>query len=101
MGLMAAAGNLVYCVYVFAIYFFKDNVLEGWTTLSLQSAGEFFFLSLILSALCEYMGLMLNRLHARPLYYIKEEKNSTVLLIDRDRMNVVEESNLYDLGDEL
>ena len=98
MGLIAAAGNLVYGVYIFGIYFFMEDVSEGWTTLSLQSAAEFFFLSLIMTALCEYMGRMLNRLQARPLYYIKEEKNSSVLLIDRDRMNVVDESELYDLN---
>lgn len=97
MGLIAAAGNLVYGVYIFAIYFFKENVREGWTTLSLQSAAEFFFLSLILTALCEYMGQMLNRIQARPLYYVKDEKSSSVLLIDRDRMNIVAESELHDL----
>lgn len=100
LGLTAAAGNLVYGVYIFAIYFFKEDVREGWTTLSLQSAGQFFFLSLMLTALCEYMGLMLNRSQARPLYYVKEEKNSTVLLIDQDRVNVVEESSLHDMEHE-
>ena len=95
LGLLAALGNLVYGAYIFAVYFFKDNVLEGWTTLSLQSAAEFFFLSLILTALCEYMGRILNRLQARPLYYVRDEKNSSVLLVDHDRHNVVEESELY------
>jgi glycosyltransferase involved in cell wall biosynthesis len=92
MGFTAAIGNLVYCVYIFAIYIFKEDVLEGWTTLSLQSAAEFFFISLLLTALCEYMGLMLNRLQARPLYYIREEMNSSVLLVDSSRVNVVDES---------
>ena len=96
LGLFAAAGNLVYCLYIFAIYFFKDNILEGWTTLSLQSAGEFFFLILILTALCEYMGIMLNRIQARPLYFIREEKNSTVRPREHDRLNVVPDSVIPD-----
>lgn len=101
MGLIAAVGNLIYGGYIFAVYFFKKDVLEGWTTLSLQSAAEFFFLSLLMTALSEYMGRILNRLQARPLYYIREEKNSSVLLIDSDRMNVVDESELYNLDGEL
>jgi len=100
IGLIAAVGNLIYGVYIFAIYFFKEDVREGWTTLSLQSAAEFFFVSLILTALCEYMGLMLNRLQSRPLYYLKEEKNSSVLIAGKERKNVVTESELKDLKSE-
>jgi glycosyltransferase involved in cell wall biosynthesis len=96
LGLVAAAGNLMYGVYIFAIYFFKDNISEGWTTLSLQSAAEFFFLILILTALCEYMGVMLNRIQARPLYFIKIEKNSTALLKEHHQLNVVQDSKIDD-----
>ena len=101
LGLMAAAGNLGYGIYIFAVYFLKKNVLEGWMTLSLQSAAEFFFLSLILTAFSEYLGRILPRLQDRPLYYVKEEKNSAVLLVDRDRMNVVDDSELYELDGDL
>jgi glycosyltransferase involved in cell wall biosynthesis len=91
-GLFAAAGNLVYMAYITAVYFFKEDVMEGWTTLSLQSAGQFFMIALILTALCEYIGRMPNRLHDRPLYYVKDEVNSSVLLVNEQRLNVMEDS---------
>ena len=97
LGLFAAAGNLLYVGYIFAVYFLKENVMEGWTTLSLQGAGQFFLIALILTALCEYTGRVLNRLRDRPLYYIMEEKNSSVLLIDKERRNVLEESEHVDI----
>ncbi len=93
IGLIAAAGNLVYIVYIVIIYFFKEDIMQGWTTLSLQDAGQFLFISIILTALCEYTGRLFNRLQDRPLYYLMEEKNSSVLLVDTERKNIVEESN--------
>jgi glycosyltransferase involved in cell wall biosynthesis len=97
LGLFAAAGNLLYVGYIFAVYFLKEDVIEGWTTLSLQGAGQFFLLALILTALCEYTGRVLDRLRDRPLYYIMEEKNSSTLLIDEERRNVLEESEHVEL----
>ena len=49
-------------------------------------------------ALCEYTGRILDRLEDRPLYYVMEERNSSVLLVGEDRVNVVEESRVTDLG---
>ena len=92
IGLLAALGNVIYVVYIVAVYFLKEDIMQGWTTLSLQNAGQFFFVSIILTALCEYMGRVLNRLQNRPLYYLMGELNSNVLLIDRERRNVVEEA---------
>lgn len=97
LGMFAATSNLIYAGYIVAIYFLKENVIEGWTTQSLQSAGQFFLITVILTALCEYTGRMLNRLQNRPLYYLKNELNSSILLIDRERHNIVEESKSIDL----
>lgn len=97
LGLIAATGNLLYIAYIFVVYLFKDYVAEGWTTLSLQNAGQFFLITIILTALCEYTGRMLNRLRDRPLYYLRGEKNSSVLLVDNERRNIVEESKSIDL----
>lgn len=92
LGLIAAFSNLLYVGYIFLVYFLKDDIAEGWATLSLQSAMEFFFVAVILAALCEYTGRVLNRLQDRPLYYLRGERNSNVLLIDRERRNVVDDS---------
>ncbi len=92
LGLVTAGIILLYVMYIFVVYFFKDDVLEGWTTLSLQSAGQFFLITLILTTLCEYWGRILRRLQTRPLYFVREERNSSVLLIDVERCNVVDDS---------
>jgi dolichol-phosphate mannosyltransferase len=88
LGLLASGLNLLYMLYVVAIFFFKDQVAEGWTTLSLQASGMFFLVFLILTALCEYVGRILEESRDRPLYYVVEEKNSNVLIADAERRNV-------------
>ena len=62
-----------------------------------KNAGQFFFIAIILTALCEYTGRVLNRLQNRPLYYQMNERNSSILLVDRDRPNIVEDSESIDL----
>jgi glycosyltransferase involved in cell wall biosynthesis len=98
LSLAAALSNLVYAGYVFAVYLLKDHVAEGWVTLSLQSAVQFFLLALILTALSEYVGRMMTRLGTRPLYYVMEEHGSSVLQGVEDRRNVVEESRAVDVA---
>ena len=100
LGLCAAATNLLYALYIFTVYFMKEKVQEGWTTLSLQNAAQFFFIALILTALSEYTGRILDRLRERPAYYIRGERNSNVLLVDQNRRNVVEELESIDLEDD-
>jgi hypothetical protein len=53
----------------------------------------FFFVFLILTVLSEYVGRILDESKVRPLYYILEERNSSVLLADQDRRNVVNDSS--------
>jgi hypothetical protein len=93
LGLLASGLNLLYMIYVVAIFFLKDQVAEGWTTLSLQASGMFFLVFLILTALCEYVGRILEESRDRPLYYVVEEKNSNVLIADAERRNVSKVSN--------
>src|SRR5207244_1834823 len=49
LALGAAFLNLLYIGYVFAVRIFKTRVAEGWMTLSLQNAGMFLLLFLILA----------------------------------------------------
>jgi dolichol-phosphate mannosyltransferase len=92
LALLASALNAAYIGYVFLINLFKRDVAAGWTTLSLQNAGMFFLLFLILAVVTEYVGRILNETRERPLYYIAEEANSSVLVAGRDRRNVVADS---------
>lgn len=88
-GLLGAGINLLYAGYVVAIFLTKPDVAQGWTTLSLQLSGMFFFVCLILTVLSEYVGTILGEVKSRPLYFIAEEANSTVLLEDTVRSSLV------------
>lgn len=91
-GLLGAFLNLLYAIYVVTIYLTKPNVAQGWTTLSLQQSGMFFFVCLILAVLSEYVGTILGEVRSRPLYFMAEEANSSVLLEDTVRSSVVDHS---------
>jgi glycosyltransferase involved in cell wall biosynthesis len=92
LGLLMSFLNVAYIVYVFGIAAFKQQVAEGWITISLQHAFMFMFLFLILSILCEYVGRLLAETRDRPLYFVAEERTSSVMIRDEDRRNVVVES---------
>ncbi len=91
-GLLGACLNLIYACYVVAIYFTKPTVAEGWTTLSLQQSGMFFFVCVILAVLSEYVGTILGEVRSRPLYFISQESNSSVLLEDTVQSSIVKDS---------
>ena len=93
LGLLVSCLNVAYAAYVVAVYFFlRGEVVAGWATRSLQTSGMFFVLFVILTILCEYIDRLLGETQDRPLYYILEERNSSVLIRDVDRKNVVTES---------
>lgn len=92
LGVLMAVLNFGYIVYVIAVNAFKPHVAEGWTTTSLQQAVMFLFLFAILSVLCEYVGRLLEETRDRPLYFIAQERTSSVMIRDEDRRNVVVES---------
>lgn len=91
-GLLGAMLNLVYALYVVTMFFVKSDIAEGWTTLSLQMSGMFFLVSLILAVMSEYVGTILGEVRSRPLYFVAQEVNSSVLLEDTVRTSLVEDS---------
>lgn len=91
-GMLASVCNALYSVYILAVYCFQHKVARGWTTLSLQISVLFFFLFLILMVACEYIGQILAESSGRPLYYLLEEQNSSVMLADSQRRNLVSEA---------
>ena len=90
LGVAAALLNLAYAGYVLAVYSVRADIAPGWVTMSLTSAAQFFFLSLILAVLCEYVGRLPKRFGSDPGYYVRDERSSAVLLRD-ERPNVVSE----------
>ena len=96
LGLAVSGFNLAYFVYIGLVNFFKKNVAEGWTTLSTQNALSFFVLNLVLAVVCEYLGRVLLESKDRPLYFIAEERNSSVLISEKDkRLNIVSASTSH------
>jgi len=93
LGLGASVLSALYMGYIFAVYLFKTNVAPGWTTTSSIISAMFFCLFLLLSILCEYVGRLLEEVQERPLYFIGQEKNSSVLLEHQVKANVVNVSS--------
>ena len=93
LGWFASLLNVFYVFYVIGVYFVKADVAPGWTTMSLQNSAMFFMLFSILAVLSEYVGRVLESTQGRPLYFLGDEKNSTVLLLDTERRNVVQKSD--------
>jgi len=92
IGLFAGLFNLAYMGYVFLVNLFKDKVAEGWTTNSLQNSIMFLFMFMMLTILSEYIDRLFNESKERPLYFVFEEKNSSIKLNTEQFVNVVRES---------
>jgi len=93
IGFTASLLNFLYLLYIVAIYILKDDIAEGWTTVSFQNASMFFMIFLILTVLSEYIGEILKESKSRPLYYVSDEKCSSVLVSDENRLNIVKDSH--------
>lgn len=92
LALLAAFGNALYLVYSLAIFLFKPDVAAGWTSQSMHAAAMFAVLFLILAICTEYLGHILQETRERPLYHLLDERQSTVMIADEARRNIVSES---------
>jgi glycosyltransferase involved in cell wall biosynthesis len=92
LGLAGSFISLVYSLYVVGIYFSKDDVMPGWTTLSLQMSGLFFLAFVMLTLIGEHLGRLIDESVDRPLYHVREEQSSSVMLSDLTRRNVMDRS---------
>jgi len=88
LGLLASGLNLLYVAYIFVVHLVKRQVVEGWTTLSLQTSFMFLFVFLILTALSECVSRILQDSGNQPLYHVLEECGSPVIVAPQVR-NVV------------
>lgn len=88
LGLIAAALNLVYAVYV-VLVFLSSTVERGWTTTNLQLALMFFVLFVAVAVMSEYLGRILSESRRGPLYIVMEELVSSQLIADESRRNIV------------
>jgi glycosyltransferase involved in cell wall biosynthesis len=88
LGLSASVVNLLYAIYVVVVNIFDKNVVEGWTTTSLQSSVMFFILFIMFVIISEYIGKILTESYKDPHYYITDELTSSVSLADAKRRNI-------------
>jgi hypothetical protein len=85
--ILSAFASLFFSAYVAAVYFFRDEVAPGWTTLSLQLNALFFMLSMSVFALSEYV-LSLGRKGRRGYRLIATHSSGKSTI--RDVINVVQ-----------
>ncbi len=92
LALLGSGLNVLYVGYVALIALFKPHVAEGWITQSLQNSGMFLMLFLILAVSSEYLGRLLTESRERPLYFVRNESTSSVLVPIAHRRNVTTDS---------
>jgi len=92
LGLTGSFLSLMYSLYVVGVYFSKRDVMPGWTTLSLQLSGLFFLVFVMLTMIGEHLRRLLDEAVDRPLYHVREDQASAVMLSDLARRNVMDKS---------
>lgn len=92
LGLGGSALSVLYSLYVVGIYLTKPDVMPGWTGLSLQMSGLFFLVFVMLTMIGEHLGRLVDESGGRPLYHVREEQASAVMLSDLTRRNVMSQS---------
>lgn len=82
--------TVMYSIYVVLYWLTHESVAAGWASLSLQISVLFFFLSLVLAVMSEYMQQILENIGRRPLYFYTTQSNSSVMSYAPE-LNVAEE----------
>jgi len=82
--------TVLYGIYVVIYWLTHESVAAGWASLSLQISILFFFLSLVLAVMSEYMQQILENIGRRPLYFYTTQSNSSVMAYAPE-LNVAEE----------
>ncbi|MDG4764348.1 glycosyltransferase [Solwaraspora sp. WMMD406] len=72
LSLMFGALSLAGIGYAIAVFLFKSDPIEGWTTLAILVSGGFTGLFLILGVLGEYLARILIEVRARPMYSVRD-----------------------------
>jgi glycosyltransferase involved in cell wall biosynthesis len=76
--------SVAYAAYVVLTRLLMANVAPGWATLSLQVSVLFFFISVVLAVMCEYMLQILETTNRRPVYHVSRELNSSTMDYEQD-----------------
>lgn len=85
--------SVIYAVYIVLTRLLLQTVAPGWATLSLQVSLLFFFVSIVLAVMCEYLLQILETTNRRPVYHIANERYSSTMEYERE-LNVRETRSL-------
>ena len=96
--LLGGALSVLYSVYVFCVYLIKSDVVEGWTTLSLQLAGMMFIFSVVLLFMSEYVIQIHSASPPRSRRYLVVRELRSPLSRRTQRLNVVDAEGRFQLG---
>jgi glycosyltransferase involved in cell wall biosynthesis len=96
MSLLGAAANLLYSIYVLAVWLLKPDVAPGWVSLSLQQSGMFFLISMVLLVLGEYILHMARLSSEGPAYHVAQEFTSA-RITRKEKLNIEVVSGTSDL----
>jgi dolichol-phosphate mannosyltransferase len=98
LGILGGIMSLSYNLYAVVIFLFKRDVPPGWTTLSFAMSALFTLVFLMLALIGEYLSRVLEESSVRPLYHVRDELSSAVMLSDPARRNVLDESIVDEPG---
>jgi len=71
---------IVFALYSLVVNYFKETVVEGWTTLMLVLSSMFFMMFLILAFIGEYLVRIIADHSERSPYQVIFERHSSVML---------------------
>ena len=100
MSILGLAGSILaflIAFYALLIKFFKENVIEGWSSLVMFMSVLFALLFAILAFFGEYLGRLLDDRSEQRDYDVVSEKNSSVMQ-EENRFNVLSESISNDVN---
>jgi glycosyltransferase involved in cell wall biosynthesis len=89
MSLSISVLAFLYAIYVLFIVVVKDDIANGWASMSLQISGLFFLVCIILAVMSEYILQILEATTHHPRYHIASQHHSGMMQLARER-NVVE-----------
>ena len=88
LGVIGSLMAFSFSLYSLVIHYFKETVIEGWTTMVLFTSLLFMIMFIILAFLGEYLSRLLDDRNEQSDYTVSFEKNSSVMLNEK-RENVI------------
>lgn len=89
LGVFGSLMAFSFSLYSLVIHYFKETVIEGWTTMVLFTSLLFMIMFIILAFLGEYLSRLLDDRNEQSDYIVSFEKNSSVMLNEK-RENVID-----------